>query len=185
MTIEDDGTKIAIFVVLQLKRSKKPFFAPVLLMYPKGRRFTVFASVEKQLSLPPKCDQAVNPTGRILIIDDDHSVLFALKRIFRSPSIIADTCDSLESAKYCLDNNRYQLVLTDLDFCKNVQDAGIEICAYIKSTLPNVKVILWTGSTQCEALNRKAEAAKVDFLFQKPLSPQIIKKIIENLYFWG
>jgi len=121
----------------------------------------------------------------MLIIDDDHSVLFALKRIFKSPNIIADTCDSLESAKYCLDHNLYQLVLTDLDFCKDVQDAGIEICAYVKSTQPNAKVILWTGSTQCEALDRKAKAVKVDFLFQKPLSPQIIKKIIENLYFWG
>jgi len=146
----------------------------------------MLASVEKQLPLSVcERERAVNSVGRILVIDDDHSVLFALKRIFKSPNIIADTCDSLESAKYCLDHNSYQLVLTDLDFCKNVQDAGIEICAYIKSTQPNIKVILWTGSTQCEALDKKAKAAQVDFLFQKPLSPQIIKKIMENLYFWG
>jgi len=140
----------------------------------------VVASVEKQLSLPVS-KRAARSGGRILVIDDDHSVLFALKRIFKSPNIVADTCDSLESAKYCLDHNRYQLVLTDLDFCKNVHDAGIEICAYVKSTQPNVKVILWTGSTRCEELDRKAEAVKVDFLFQKPLSPQIIKNIIDEL----
>ncbi|MDR2728519.1 MAG: response regulator [Chitinispirillales bacterium] len=143
----------------------------------------MLASVKNKLPVPESC-QSVNPMGRMLVIDDDHSVLFALKRIFRSPNIIADTCDSLESAKYCLDHNRYQLVLTDLDFCKEVQYAGIEICAYIKSTQPDVKVILWTGS-QCEALDQKAKAVNVDFLFQKPLSPQIIKKIVENLYFWG
>jgi len=141
------------------------------------------ASLKKQLPAPLQ-NQVVNPIGRMLVIDDDHSVLFALKRLFRSPNVIADTCDSLESAKYCLDHNRYQLVLTDLDFCENVQDAGIEICAYVKLTQPDAKVILWTGSSQCEALSQKAKTVNVDFLFQKPLSPQIIKKIIENLYFW-
>ncbi|MDR0305738.1 MAG: response regulator [Chitinispirillales bacterium] len=119
---------------------------------------------------------------RLLVIDDDHAVLFALKRLFDSPEVEVDTCDSLESAMLLIDSNCYQLVLTDLCFSETVLDAGIEISAYIKSTQPDAKVILWTGS-EGHSLKEKAKAARVDFFFQKPLSAQIIKSIMENLYF--
>ena len=130
---------------------------------------------------PVVCQEEHAPVRRLLVIDDDHAVLFALSRLFDSPEIKVDTCDSLESAMLLVDSNCYQLVLTDLCFSETVRDAGIKISAYIKSVQPTAKVILWTGS-ESSSLKEKAKAARVDFLFQKPLSTNIIKKIIENLY---
>ncbi|MFP4013583.1 MAG: response regulator [Chitinispirillaceae bacterium] len=119
---------------------------------------------------------------RLLVIDDDTSVLFALKKLFNSALVKVDTSESLEEAKECIDSNRYNLILTDLGFSEVVSDAGIEIAIYAKSKYPGVKIILWTGSENA-SLTEKARAADVDYVFRKPLSPLIIKKIMENLYF--
>ncbi|MFP4163780.1 MAG: response regulator [Chitinispirillaceae bacterium] len=119
---------------------------------------------------------------RLLVIDDDPSVLFALKRLFNSALVTVDTCDSLKNAKERIDSNHYNLILTDLGFSEEIKDAGIEISIYAKSKHPGIKIILWTGAEHA-SLEQKARAADVDFVFKKPLSPRIIKSIMENLYF--
>ncbi len=119
---------------------------------------------------------------RLLVIDDDHSVLFALKRLFESALVRVDTSDSLEKAKEFIDSTHYNVILTDLAFSEVVKDAGIEISSYAKAKHPKVKVILWTGS-ETATLEEQAKAAEVDMIFKKPLSPIIIKNILENLYF--
>ncbi|KMQ52449.1 hypothetical protein CHISP_0716 [Chitinispirillum alkaliphilum] len=128
-------------------------------------------------------NQALKKLKRLLVIDDDHSTLFALRKIFQKSNITVDTSDSLENARECIDNHYYQVILTDLVFSREVKDAGLEISAYAKRKLPGVKVILWSGTEALGPLKEKARYADVDYFFTKPVSTSVIGNIVERLTF--
>ncbi len=135
----------------------------------------------KKFPSPKKTNNNRTPKiGRLLVIDDDQSTLFAIKRLFQKSNITVDTSDSLENARECIDNHRYQVILTDLMFSSIVEDAGIVISAYAKKKLPGVKVILWSGGEPLSPLKKKAQNADVDYCLTKPISAAVIEGIVEK-----
>lgn len=117
---------------------------------------------------------------RLLVIDDDPSVLFAFQRIFSGSNILLDTTESLDHAKELIDSNYYQFIITDLGFSETVKEAGILISRYAKIKLPQVKIILWTGM-EISLISEKVKKAKIDLCLPKPVPPNTIKSIVEKM----
>ncbi|MDG5815210.1 response regulator [Chitinispirillales bacterium ANBcel5] len=125
----------------------------------------------------------VRKRKRLLVIDDDPAVLFAMRKIFKEANILIDTCQSFEEAKQLISNNHYHVILTDLCFSDEITDAGVKISDYAKKKIPGVIVILWTGNDNPSFLKDQSRSFSIDFVFAKPLSPGVIKSILENLIF--
>lgn len=119
---------------------------------------------------------------KVLVIDDDPTVLFALRKLFGKSGMMVHTSSSFDEAKHCIDKNLYQVIITDLKFSETIEEAGIVISIYAKQKMPGVKVILWTAVDLSEIFD-KVKAANIDLCLIKPVSPNIIQGIIENLKF--
>ncbi len=116
---------------------------------------------------------------KILIVDDEEALLMALRRLFNGPKFEVDTSDSLSSAKICLDQKVYNIVMTDLRLGDPTNRDGLDVIAYTKHRSPETRIILWTayGSPSIE---ERALESGANYYFEKPISPKRIGEIIES-----
>ena len=98
---------------------------------------------------------------RLLVIDDEETILFALTRYFRRIGYTVDCARELEEAEALATHIEYDLVLADLSLTDSGYE-GLEILRYLRWNCPNARVILLTayGSpvVEREALRRGAHA---------------------------
>ena len=116
---------------------------------------------------------------KILIADDDQTLLFAFNAIFRHPNYSIDSSDSVEHAKELINKNNYELVITDLQFTESVPEGGKEIIKYVRQKSPRTRIILLTAfDTEDEKKNGNGE--KPDYYLQKPVKSEEIKEIMHK-----
>ncbi|HON10712.1 MAG: response regulator [Fibrobacter sp.] len=120
------------------------------------------------------------PKKKLLVIDDDPAVLFAFRKLFGKSDFQVDTSESFDEAKKFIDKNIYQLIITDLGFSETINEAGIAISQYARKKIPGVKIILWTGM-DLSRISEKARQAQIDLCLIKPVSPNLIQSLVENL----
>ena len=105
----------------------------------------------------------------ILIVDDEESIRVSLEGIFKK-KYYAKTADSGSMALEMLQNDCYDLILTDIMMSGMT---GIELLKKVKESFPEIPVLLMTGysslSTAIEAMRLGAS----DYLI-KPYSKKVI-----------
>ena len=126
---------------------------------------------------------------RILIVDDEFQVLTFLDDLFRTEGWDVQTADSGSSGIDMLEQNRFDIVLTDL---KMPGSDGIEVLRTAKKLQGDAEVIMMTGygtvDTAIEAMRAGAfhylakpfKAEEVLHLVDKAYGQQQLKR--ENLY---
>ncbi|MCX8084403.1 MAG: sigma-54 dependent transcriptional regulator [Calditerrivibrio sp.] len=112
---------------------------------------------------------------RVLIVDDDKSLCYSLKRVLSSEYEIFVANNSLE-AEDLLNNNRIDLVL--IDYRLGDED-GLDVLERFKRAFPGVPYVVMTAfgtnNTLIEAIKRGAE----DFVF-KPIEIDDLKQLISK-----
>jgi DNA-binding NtrC family response regulator len=113
---------------------------------------------------------------RILLIDDDQSLLTALRAAFedaRRP-IVVDTATTAEHALRLIERTDYDTIVSD--FCMSGLN-GIDFLKECKATRPDIPVVLLTGygtnELEIEALKEGAYA-----LIQKPIDADVFLSAI-------
>lgn len=95
---------------------------------------------------------------RILIIDDEQSILHAVARYFTRIGFDVDCACELEEAEALITHHRYDLVIADLALSEHHGTEGLEIVRYIHHCAPRTRIVLLTGqgspSVEKEALRR-------------------------------
>jgi len=119
-------------------------------------------------------------TKRVLIVDDEVAILLALKKLLQSPEVEIDTVVTLQGAKNLLQQQDYDVVITDLRLTGVLDEEGLEILRYIKEHHPHTKVILVTGYGNSE-LKKRAYAMGADYYFEKPVSTDVLKDALKKL----
>jgi two-component system, LytTR family, response regulator LytT len=117
---------------------------------------------------------------RLLVIDDDPTVLFAVRKLLLSKNIDIDTSESLDEAIQFIDKNTYQIIITDLAFSETVDNAGIAISYYARKKNPKVAIVLWTAKDISE-ISEKILNADIDLCIPKPIAPNVIFTIVEKI----
>ena len=117
---------------------------------------------------------------RILIVDDEKTILLAFKKLLKSPNIMADTAETIDEAENLLKKNIYNVVIVDLRLTGVDGEEGLEIIKYVKEFNPETNVILVTGYGS-SAVMEKAQALGVAFYFEKPVSSEILKNALKSL----
>jgi two-component system response regulator AtoC len=117
---------------------------------------------------------------RILVVDDEESILLAFKKLLQRPFVQVDTCESMEEAIYNIDHFSYDAVIADLRLSGSLGQEGFQIVSYLKKKTPNAKAALITafGLNCTEAL---ALASGADFYFEKLVSSEDLNCVLKSI----
>jgi DNA-binding NtrC family response regulator len=117
---------------------------------------------------------------RILIVDDEESILIAFKKLLQSKVLAVDTAETMGDAEELLKGNRYDAVIVDLRLTGVTGEEGLEIIKYVKEFYPLTHVILVTGYGSPQVM-QKAQALGAAFYFEKPVSGDTLKNALKSL----
>lgn len=105
---------------------------------------------------------------RLLIVDNEPTIVFALQRYFRTRGFEVDCAAELEEAEALVTYTPYDLVIVDLSLTSNGSTEGLEIIRYIRSiTRGGARLILLTAHGT-PSVEHEAYRRGVDAFLQKP-----------------
>ncbi|MBA3321263.1 MAG: UDP-forming cellulose synthase catalytic subunit [Pyrinomonadaceae bacterium] len=99
----------------------------------------------------------INVGQRILIVDDDEIIRFAVERYFTKLGYEVVPAETFEEARAMLSERRFALVITDLRLGGTDSAEGFEIVELVRVTAPGTRTIIFTAH---ESPQIKAEALK-------------------------
>ena len=99
---------------------------------------------------------------RLLLVDDDETILFALRRYFEHDGYTVQCASEREEAEALAVCCAYDLVIVDLCLASNFESDGLEIVRFVRRQSPSARLIVLTASTAAaiehEAIRRGAHA---------------------------
>lgn len=117
---------------------------------------------------------------RILIVDDEESIRFAVKRYFTRMGFQVDCARELEEAEALATHTSYRVVIADLSLTDSGSTEGLEIVRFMRRSCPGARVIVLTAhgspNIETEAYKRGADA-----FLHKPQRLQELAKIVDRL----
>lgn len=116
---------------------------------------------------------------RLLIVDDEEPILFALREYFSARSYEVDCATEREEAEALLARRSYSAVIADLRLAGDGHE-GLDLVDFVAGRSPAVHVIVLTayGSPEIElaARSRGAEA-----FLHKPIPLAELEKVVAGL----
>jgi DNA-binding response OmpR family regulator len=114
---------------------------------------------------------SLNTTTRILIVDDEEPILFAMREYFAAKGWTVDCARETQEADALLSENEYGVAILDLRLSGTPGAEGLDLIESVRARSPQTRIILLTAygsrEIEAEALRRGADA----FLHKpKPLS---------------
>lgn len=106
--------------------------------------------------------------NRILVVDDEKGIVFALERYFAQHGFEVDTATDTESAQELLRTRTYALAILDVHLSGRTDlTEGLDLAAMIRETAPGTAVILMTALGTAETEQRATEVGASSFV-RKP-----------------
>jgi DNA-binding response OmpR family regulator len=106
--------------------------------------------------------------NRILVVDDEKGIVFALEKYFAQHGFQVDTATDAETAKELLRNGSYALAILDVHLSGRTDlTEGLDLAATIRETAPGTAVILMTALGTPETEQRATEVGAHSFV-RKP-----------------
>jgi CheY-like chemotaxis protein len=108
---------------------------------------------------------------KVLVVDDDPAVRKSIDRVLSSKGYAVITAENGEEALRKLNEEKYDLVYTDI---RMPGISGLEVAEHVKAQKAWTPVVIITGYGT-DAAEARAKAAGVSAFVQKPLSPEMIE----------
>jgi len=117
---------------------------------------------------------------RILIVDDEDAILFAMRDYFRVRGYEVDAARNAAEAAACIDACPYAVVIADLCLSELRSAEGLEVASYVRRQRPDTAVVLFTanGSSEVEA---EAKRQGVRVVLKKPQPLADIERLVSEL----
>lgn len=100
--------------------------------------------------------------NRILVVDDEKGIVFALEKYFAQHGFLVDTATDADTAKSLLRTRSYALAIVDVHLSGRTDlTEGLDLAATIRDTSPGTAVILMTalGTPETEQLASEVGAS--------------------------
>ena len=117
---------------------------------------------------------------KILIIEDDESITFAIKAFLKRRRFQVDAAVTFLEAKESLNRTEYDLVITDLSLGKNDASPGMQFITFLRSEFPKLKILVLSGKCGRETGKKLVELGASLYL-KKPVPLTILAGSIEAL----
>src|SRR5271169_436829 len=108
---------------------------------------------------------------KVLVVDDDPAVRKSFDRVLTGKGYAVITAESGEEALRKLNEEKYDLVYTDI---RMPGMSGLDVAEQVKARRPWTPVVIITGYGN-DAAESRAKAAGVSGFLHKPLSPAMIE----------
>ncbi|MFH1807777.1 MAG: EAL domain-containing protein [Pseudomonadota bacterium] len=108
------------------------------------------------------------PPRRVLLLDDEESVLGVLSDYLRGPNLEIVTCREIEAAEAILEHAPFDVVVTDLRVSELGGFEGIRLIRFVTSHFPKTIVLAMSGYVT-EEVYAFGRAAGVTAVLEKPL----------------
>ena len=108
---------------------------------------------------------------KVLVVDDDPAVRKSIDRVLTSKGYAVITAENGEEALRKLNEEKYDLVYTDI---RMPGMSGLDVAEQVKARKPWTPVVIITGYGT-DAAEARAKAAGVSSFVHKPLSPSMIE----------
>lgn len=120
----------------------------------------------------------INQLKKILIVDDELSILLSLSYLLKTEGVEVLACNELEEAEEALAHAKFDLVLADIRMSGVNGIEGLELLSYVKEKF-DTKVIIMTGYGSPE-IEAEAYRRGASHYFQKPLEiNELLGKVAE------
>jgi len=117
---------------------------------------------------------------RILIVDDEPSILLSLSHILSSDDTVVITCSRIEEAEEALDRYKFDLAIADIRLSGIYGIEGLELLSYIRRISPDTKVIIMTAYGSDE-VRESAYMRGAYHYYEKPIDMDDFVEKVENL----
>ena len=117
---------------------------------------------------------------RILIVDDEPTILLTLSYALRTKNVDVITASRLEPAEEALKRHTFDLVIADIRMSGMLGVEGLELLTYIKRYWPGTKVIIMTAHGS-EEIQQDAYERGATYYYQKPVDIRELMRKIEEL----
>ncbi len=118
--------------------------------------------------------------NRILILDDEESLLLMLKRHFSSFAFNVDTARNEETAKRLVEKNDYSVVILDLGLTRLDRTLGLDMIGLVRKRNPKTGIIVYTG-TRSPDVENLARRLGADSFVVKPVPLSDLDQIVFKL----
>lgn len=120
-------------------------------------------------------------TKRILIVDDEPTILLTLSYALRSQDVEVITASRLEPAEEALNRYSFDLVIVDIRMSGILGIEGLELLSYIKRRWPLMAVIVMTAYGS-EEIRKDAYDRGAFYYYSKPID---IEDLIQRVSAMG
>lgn len=118
--------------------------------------------------------------ARMLIIDDEYGLRFALSDFFRGLGYEVDAAAEREEAEALLENAVYEVVIADLRLSGTFGIEGLDLVEATRHACPTTRVVLLTANGSPEiAIEARRRGAAV--CLQKPVSLPALAETIGGM----
>ena len=117
---------------------------------------------------------------RILVVDDEPSILLSLSHLLSNDGAVVITCSRIEEAEEALDRYQFDLVIADIRLSGVYGIEGLELLSYVKKVSPDTKVIVMTAYGS-EDLQVSAYKRGAYHYFEKPVDMGELVRKVEDL----
>jgi len=116
---------------------------------------------------------------RMLVVDDEAPICFALSSYFTARGFEVDCADSADKAEALLRDARYAVLISDLRLAGSNEMHGLDIVAHVRRSQPETRCIVLTAYAPPE-VESKARAIADVFLY-KPVPLENLASVIDRL----
>jgi len=114
----------------------------------------------------------MNKQTRILLVDDEQEFAQNMATILQTNGYIVQTADSAQSAIEYLKNERFDLVITDINMPGM---DGIELMRQIRQIYPDQRIIIITGFPSYKSQEEAFKMGAIHYITK----PFVIKQFLE------
>jgi DNA-binding response OmpR family regulator len=117
---------------------------------------------------------------RILIVDDEPTILLTLSYTLRSNGVEIITTSRLEPAEEALARYAFDLVIVDIRMSGILGIEGLELLSYIKRFWPKTEVIVMTAHGSDE-IKQEAYGRGASYYYEKPVDIRELAERVRSL----
>jgi DNA-binding response OmpR family regulator len=131
--------------------------------------------------MDPAREAVVDPrAGRLLIVDDEAAIRFAVSEYFRGNGWTVDAAAEKGEAEALIASRDYAVVIADLRLTGFHGVEGLDIVQRSREMRPRARVVILTGNGTPE-IETEARRRGVDAFLNKPLPLAQLAAIVDSL----
>jgi len=121
-----------------------------------------------------------NDPKRLLIVDDEPSILIGMRRFLLGRGYVVDCAEEKEEAEALLACTEYAVVIADLRLTGIYGVEGLDIIQWSRHLRPETRVVLLTGNGTPE-IETEARRRGADAFLHKPLPLPQLEAVVDSL----